>query len=76
MVLIGLGAWRCNLVMNTEKVKAASLKQSCFIGLHAVEKALIMHFFSACVSLSCSVPFCSFVGHCVLACLILLMTAH
>lgn len=28
--------WRCNLVMNTEKVKAASLKQSRSVGEHAV----------------------------------------
>lgn len=28
--------WRCNLVMNTEKVKAVSLKQSRSVGVHAV----------------------------------------
>lgn len=49
-------------MMNTEKVKTDSLKQSRSVGLHAVENALIMPL-SLSVSLSHSLLFCPFVEH-------------
>lgn len=53
--------WRCNLVMNTEKVKEASLKEKCSVGLHAVQDAFDN--LSPSVSLSRSFPLGPFVEH-------------
>lgn len=54
---------RCNLVMNTEKVKAASPKQSHSVGLHAVSNASD-NGSSLCVFGCASLSFLSFVCVC------------